>query len=98
MHDARMHRRRIPFPVRRSARRSKGEPMDRRLGSGLAALVGACVALSALPASAATGPATVRITNVQTSLRAIDQGPRGHGAGDLEIIRQSLYNRRVSSK
>jgi len=72
--------------------------MNRRLGGGLAALYGACLALVALPASAATGPATVRITNVQTSLNFVDQGPPGHGAGDLEIIKQSLYNRRFSSK
>jgi hypothetical protein len=72
--------------------------MDWRLGGGLAALCGACLAVSALPASAATGPATVRITNVQTSLSFVDQGPPGHGAGDLEIIRQSLFNRRVSRR
>jgi hypothetical protein len=50
------------------------------------------------PALAGTGPGTIRITNVQTSFRLIDEGRRGRSAGDLEIIDQSLYNRRLTTK
>jgi hypothetical protein len=57
--------------------------------------------LGAVPvtfAGATTGPATIQITDQQTSDVYIDQGAKGRGPGDLEIIRQSLFNRRVSSK
>jgi hypothetical protein len=61
----------------------------------LAVVAGAlAVVLSVL---AATGPATIRITDVQTADTLVDRGDRGIQAGDLEIIRQLLYNRRVSS-
>jgi hypothetical protein len=61
----------------------------------LAAVAGAlAVVLSVL---AATGPATVRVTDVQTGDTFVDRGDRGVSAGDLEIVRQLLYNRRVSA-
>lgn len=49
-------------------------------------------------AGAGTGPATIQITDKQISDVHVDQGAKGPGPGDLEIIRQSLYNRRVSTK
>ena len=65
---------------------------------GVATACGALAAVLAVPALAATGPGTIRITNTETSFKSIDGGRRGRGAGDLEIIRQLLYNRRVTSK
>jgi hypothetical protein len=59
---------------------------------------GALLAVPAAHAAASTGYATIRITNVQTGFTFVDLGARGRGAGDDEIIRQSLYNRRISSK
>ena len=47
---------------------------------------------------AATGPATIRITSRQISDLRIDGGRPGRGAGDTQVIRQSLFNRRITSK
>jgi hypothetical protein len=66
----------------------------RRVAAALVLLAVAPVTL----AGAQTGPATIQITDQQTSDVYVDEGAHGRGAGDLEIIRQSLYNRRVSSK
>ncbi|MGH3048611.1 MAG: hypothetical protein ACRDLK_00515, partial [Gaiellaceae bacterium] len=57
-----------------------------------------CVAVPVGLAGAGTGPATIRITDVQTRDVFVDQGTHGRGAGDLEIIHQALYNHRVTSK
>ena len=65
---------------------------------GVVTICGALAVLMAPEALAVTGPATIQITDVQTSFRAVDQGRRGRGAGDLEIIGQALYNRRVTAK
>ena len=48
--------------------------------------------------SAATGPATIRITNVQDTIVRVDVGPQGKSPGDMEIIRQKLYNQRVTTR
>jgi hypothetical protein len=48
-------------------------------------------------AGAGTGPSTIRVTDRQTKLTYVDQGRRGRGAGDLEIIRLSLFNRRITT-
>jgi hypothetical protein len=64
----------------------------------LAALATCLAAAAVLPADADTGPATIRITDVQTDHVLVDRGRPGRGAGDVEIIRQALYNRRLSSK
>jgi hypothetical protein len=70
--------------------------MSRWLSRGI---VCAAVAAAVVPSALAiTGPGTIRITNVQTSYRLVDEGRRGRSAGDLEIIQQSLYNRRVTAK
>jgi hypothetical protein len=48
-------------------------------------------------AGAGTGPAMIRITDLQTGYTQVDVGTRRISAGDLMIIHQSLFNRRVSS-
>jgi hypothetical protein len=51
-----------------------------------------------LSSSAATGPATVRITNREISRVHVDAGRPGRGPGDMEIIRQNLFNKRIKSR
>ena len=48
--------------------------------------------------SAATGPATIRITNSELSVARIDVGRKGKSPGDTEIIRQLLFNRRLTQR
>ena len=48
--------------------------------------------------SAATGPATIRITDVQDTVVRVDVGAKGKSPGDMEIIRQRLYNQRVTER
>lgn len=48
------------------------------------------------PAAADTGPALIRITSVETGYARIDQGRRGRGIGDMEIVNQRLFNRRIT--
>ena len=42
---------------------------------------------------AATGPATIRITNSEVSVARVDVGRAGKSPGDMEIIRQRLFDR-----
>lgn len=51
-----------------------------------------------MTSSAGTGPATIRITNREISRERIDMGTPGRGPGDTEIIRQNLFNKRLSTK
>ncbi len=51
-----------------------------------------------LSSSAGTGPATVRITNREISRVRVDSGRPGRGPGDMEIIRQNLFNKRIKSR
>jgi hypothetical protein len=51
-----------------------------------------------LTSSAGTGPATVRITNREISRVRVDSGRPGRGPGDVEIIRQNLFNKRIKSR
>jgi hypothetical protein len=46
----------------------------------------------------AVGPSTIPITNRQVGYQRVDVGRPGASAGDVEIITQSLYNRRVTTK
>ena len=46
---------------------------------------------------AATGPATIRITDREVQVTRIDVGAHGTSPGDTEIIRQLLFNLRLSS-
>jgi hypothetical protein len=52
-----------------------------------------------LSSSAGTGPATVRITNREISRVRVDSGrSERRGPGDVEIIRQNLFNKRSKSR
>jgi hypothetical protein len=48
-----------------------------------------------LTSSAATGPATVRVTSREISRVRVDAGRRGRGPGDTEIVRTNLFNKRI---
>ena len=48
--------------------------------------------------AAATGPAKIRITNVEDTVVRVDVGAKGKSPGDMEIIRQRLFNQRVTSR
>lgn len=83
----------------RPAERSGGTP---RLFYALAIAVGfsALMVLNgwSLSSSASTGPATVRITNREISRVRVDAGRPGRGPGDVAIIRQNLFNKRIKSR
>ena len=53
---------------------------------------------NAWSSGAVTGPATIRITSREISRVRVDVGRPGRGAGDTEIIRHNLFNRRIRSK
>ena len=57
-----------------------------------AAAVATAVAVAAGASPAATGPGTIRITDIQSTYERLAAG-RG-GPGDVELVRQRLYNRR----
>jgi hypothetical protein len=63
------------------------------LGLGFAAL--AVLNGWSLTSSAATGPARIKITNREISRVRVDAGRPGRGAGDVEIVRQNLFNKRI---
>jgi hypothetical protein len=54
--------------------------------------------IGALSSSAATGPATVRITDRQTDLFKIDVGRRGRTPGDMEVVNALVYNQRITRR
>jgi hypothetical protein len=74
--------------------------MQLKLGSLLVGLfAGVLVAIPSSGGSeAGTGPATIRITNREVRVVRVDIGSRGTSPGDMEVIRQSLFNRRVTSR
>jgi hypothetical protein len=47
---------------------------------------------------AATGPATIQITSRQISVIRVDVGAKGKSPGDMEILRQTLFNQRVTER
>ena len=61
------------------------------LGAGL---------LLAVPVGQSSGDAIgpIRITNREVAYQRVDVGKRGTSPGDMEIIKQSLFNRRVTTK
>ena len=73
-----------------------------RKSERLALLLGGLVAgiLLAIPAGgsaeAVTGPAPIRITDREVATTRVDLGPRGRSAGDMQILRHALYNRRLT--
>jgi hypothetical protein len=52
----------------------------------------------AVGAPAATGPSTVKITDVQLQLKEVDHGADGSSVGDLEVARLRLYNPSVTQR
>lgn len=44
------------------------------------------------------GGGVIPISNREVSYKRVDVGRRGASPGDMEVIRQSLYNRRLTSK
>jgi hypothetical protein len=66
--------------------------------AALCGAIAAAAAYAVASAVAGTGPGTIRITNVQTKLTTVDVGARGRSPGDLEIVAQQLYNKRVTSR
>jgi hypothetical protein len=44
------------------------------------------------------GPGVIRITSKLISRAHLDRGRRGPSAGDVDIVREVLYNRRVTAK
>src|SRR4051794_19577844 len=69
--------------------------------SALACCVAVAATLAvAAPAGApaATGPGTIRITDVEKLHKVIDRGRRGIGIGDVEIVRLRLYNPSITPK
>jgi hypothetical protein len=47
---------------------------------------------------ALSGPATVRVTALEVQHKRVDQAPHGLSAGDIDISRQLLFNKRVTPK
>ena len=75
--------------------------MKAKLGSLVVGVL-AGAALLAIPwesiSEAGTGPATIRITNREVKVTRVDIGPQGTSPGDVEVLRQLLFNRRVTSR
>ena len=64
----------------------------------LLAVPAASTSSTSATGSEATGPALIRVTNRELSLKRVDVGLPGRGPGDMEIIRQALYNPSVTSR
>ena len=47
---------------------------------------------------ASTGPGTIRITNREIKVTRVDIGRPGTSPGDVEVLRQLLYNRRLTAR
>ena len=59
--------------------------------------VGLIAVVAAATAQGQTGPAQIRITDVQTSY-AFVRSPTGRPSGAIELVKQTLYNPSVSSR
>ena len=71
------------------------------MGKHVTAAVTLTIALAlaaAIAAPAATGPSTIRITDVQVRDRTVDLGPDGRGVGDVESLHVRLYNPSITQK
>jgi len=64
----------------------------------LAAAVGVGALVYGLSSSAATGPGKIRLTSREISRVRVDLGKPGRGPGDTEIVRQNLFNKRLTRK
>jgi hypothetical protein len=50
------------------------------------------------PSYALNGPSVVRITSIEVQHKRVDVAPHGLSAGDTDISRALLYNRRITKK
>jgi hypothetical protein len=55
-------------------------------------------AFTLLALAGAAQASTIRITDRELTYRRFDEGPRGAGAGDVEIAWLALYNRRITAR
>jgi hypothetical protein len=61
--------------------------------------LGLCIsALAPASSQALNRPGTIRVTTREVSHRIVDQGRRGRGAGDLELMRHLLYNKGITKR
>ena len=74
--------------------------MKTKIGYLVVGLLGGILVVSPWEGSpaASTGPATIRITNVEDKVVRVDVGAKGKSPGDMEVIRQRLYNERVTQR
>lgn len=74
--------------------------MKQRIGWLVAGAVAGILAIGPWESrsEAGTGPATIRITNREVEVTRVDVGPRGTSPGDTEVVRQELFNLRVTSE
>ena len=63
-----------------------------------AGLVAATVAGGSSLLFASTGPATVRITAENEQITNLDVGPKGQSPGDVQVMRETLFNRHITDK
>jgi hypothetical protein len=63
-----------------------------------AGIVAAAVAGGSSVLFASTGPATVRITAEKEEITGVDIGAKGTSPGDVQVVRQTLYNRHITQK
>jgi hypothetical protein len=63
-----------------------------------AGLVAAAVAGGSSALFAGTGPATVRITAEGEQITNVDIGPKGQSPGDIQVVRQGLFNRHITAQ
>jgi len=66
--------------------------------AGVAALACAVAAVALPGALAYTRPGQIRITDVETSHTFVDHGAHGRTAGDVDVYRSNLYNRRITTR
>jgi hypothetical protein len=63
-----------------------------------AGLVAAAVAGGSSLLFASTGPATVRITAENEQITHVDIAPAGQSPGDVQVMRETLFNRHITDK
>jgi hypothetical protein len=63
-----------------------------------AGLVAAAVAGGSSLLFASTGPATVRISAENEQITDVDIGPPGRSPGDTQVMRETLFNRKITDK